>query len=62
MNDPRLFFAIERAEAFERDLQAREAAARVRWRKFWTRLAVAVVCLIMLFAGLGVGVYLGNLP
>ena len=27
MNDPRLFFAIERAERMERDLQAREAAA-----------------------------------
>ena len=62
MNDPRLLFAIERAERTEREFEAREAAARVRWRKFWTRLAVAVVCLIMLFAGLGVGVYLGNLP
>ena len=62
MNDPRLFFAIARAEAFERDLQAREAAARARWRKFWTWLALGVVCLCMLFAGLGVSVFLGNLP
>jgi hypothetical protein len=53
---------VHEAEAFERDLQAREAAARVRWRKFLTWLIFAVVCLCMLFAGLGVGVYLGNLP
>ena len=62
MNDPRLFFAIERAERMERDLEAREAAARVRWRKFWAWLALAVVCLVALFASLGVGVFLGNLP
>jgi uncharacterized membrane protein len=62
VTSPELFNAIDRAEAFERDLQAREAAARARWRKFWMWLALAVVCLIMLFAGLGVGVFLGNLP
>ena len=53
---------VHEAEAFERDLQAQEAAARVRWRKFWTWLALSVICLLMLFAGLGVGVFLRNLP
>jgi len=62
VTSPELFNAIERAERFERDLQAREAAARVRWRKFWAWLTLGVVCLCMLFAGISVGIYLGNLP
>ena len=53
---------VHEAEAFERDLERLEAAARARWRKFWAWLALGVVCLCMLFAGLGVGVFLGNLP
>jgi hypothetical protein len=52
---PQLLNQIERAERFERELEAREAAARARWRKFWKWLALVVLCLGVLVIGLLVG-------
>lgn len=47
--------AVARAEQFERDLESLEAAAHVRWLKFWRWLAVTCLCLGIFIAGLLVG-------
>lgn len=51
----------QRAEEMERELAALEAAARVRWRKFWRWLLFAVVCLASFIVGLMIGMPIGRM-
>ncbi len=59
--DDNLLDKIQKAENFERDLEAREAAARLRWRKFWRWLLVAGICLAAFVVGLMIGFPIGRL-
>ena len=59
--DDNLLDKIQKAEAYERDLEAREAEARLRWRKFWRWLVVVIVCLAAFAIGVMIGLPIGRL-